>query len=249
MTSLTPLLRVQNLYKTYGDQPVLRGLSFEVKTGEVLAVIGGSGSGKTTLLRCLSLLTLPDEGQIDLNEQRFRHTNPIDQTTWRQEVGIVFQQFHLWPHKTVLENLTHAPHLLGSMQKEDVCKAAQTWLERVGLGDKAERYPTNLSGGEQQRVALARALMLRPKLLLLDEITSALDPELIGSMQQLIRELIQEAGLTCIVVTHDLNFVRNVADRVLFIHHGQILERGTPEHILDHPNEERTKHFVQSLGR
>lgn len=245
-----PLLRVQDLHVSYGEHSVLRGLSFEVKSGEVLAVIGGSGSGKTTLLRCLNLLTLPDKGQIDLGAARFQTTKETqtDQTDWHQEVGIVFQQFHLWPHKTVLENLMLAPTKLGLKSADAIEQEALIWLERVGLKDKAASYPLSLSGGQQQRVALARALILKPKLLLLDEITSALDPELVGDVKKLIRTLIQETGITCILVTHDLGFVRELADRVLFIDQGKILERGTPEQILDRPKEERTKQFVKRVN-
>jgi polar amino acid transport system ATP-binding protein len=245
-----PMLRVENIHKRFGDLEVLRGINLEVAGGEVVCVLGPSGSGKSTLLRCVNLLEPPEEGEIYV-EGRDICKGPgsaAGEAGWqldfvRQRVGIVFQQFNLFPHKTALENVTLAPQkVLGKSAQEARTKATQL-LERVGLADKLTEYPERLSGGQQQRVAIARALAMDPHVMLFDEVTSALDPELVKEVLDVMRELAAE-GMTMIVVTHELGFAREVGDKVIFMDEGKIVEQGRPADILDNPRQERTKRFL-----
>ena len=245
-----PMLRLAGIHKSFGELEVLRGIDLEIAKGEVVCVLGPSGSGKSTLLRCVNLLEPPERGEIFL-EGRDICKGPASgagEQGWkldfvRQRVGIVFQQFNLFPHKTALENVTMAPEkVLDKPAEEARTKAAQL-LERVGLGDKLEEYPERLSGGQQQRVAIARALAMDPHVMLFDEVTSALDPELVKEVLDVMRELAKE-GMTMIVVTHELGFARDVGDRVVFMDEGAIVEQGKPAEVLDNPREERTKRFL-----
>jgi polar amino acid transport system ATP-binding protein len=244
------MVSLRGVHKRFGDLEVLRGVNLEIKKGEVVCVLGPSGSGKSTLLRCVNLLEPPEEGDIHL-EQRSICRDPGSGTgeqSWeldfvRQRVGIVFQQFNLFPHKTALENVTLAQEkVLDRSGKEARTKGTEL-LERVGLGDKMNEYPERLSGGQQQRVAIARALAMDPHVMLFDEVTSALDPELVKEVLDVMRELAEE-GMTMMVVTHELGFAREVADRVIFMDGGVIVEEGPPEQVLENPREERTKQFL-----
>ena len=244
------MLRLENIHKRFGKLEVLRGIDLEVKQGEVVCVLGPSGSGKSTLLRCVNLLEPPEEGEIFI-EGRDICKGPgsaAGEAGWelnfvRQRVGIVFQQFNLFPHKTALENVTMAPEkVLGKPAEEARTKATQL-LERVGLADKLDEYPERLSGGQQQRVAIARALAMDPHVMLFDEVTSALDPELVKEVLDVMRELANE-GMTMIVVTHELGFAHEVGDRVVFLDEGRIVEEGKPADVLDSPREERTRKFL-----
>ncbi|HEX6229863.1 MAG TPA: amino acid ABC transporter ATP-binding protein [Solirubrobacterales bacterium] len=245
-----PLLRLEGVHKRFGALEVLRGIDLDVARGEVICVIGASGSGKSTLLRCINLLEPPDEGDIYLDGRSICKgaDAPSGEAGWeldfvRQRVGLVFQQFNLFPHRTALENVTMAPEkVLG--RKRDVARSkAIQLLERVGLGDKLDEYPERLSGGQQQRVAIARALAMDPHVMLFDEVTSALDPELVKEVLDVVRELAEE-GMTMIVVTHEMGFAREVGDKIVFLDEGVILEQGPPATILDSPREERTRRFL-----
>jgi polar amino acid transport system ATP-binding protein len=244
------MLSLQGVCKRFGKLEVLRGVDLEVKKGEVVCVLGPSGSGKSTLLRCVNLLEPPEEGDIHLEERSICKGpgSGTGEQSWeldfvRQRVGIVFQQFNLFPHKTALQNVTLAQEkVLGRSTSEARAKGAQL-LERVGLSDKLEEYPDRLSGGQQQRVAIARALAMDPHVMLFDEVTSALDPELVKEVLDRMRELAEE-GMTMIVVTHEIEFAREVADRVVFMDEGVIVEQGPPAQIIDSPREERTKQFL-----
>ena len=244
------MLGLHGVCKRFGKLEVLRGVDLEVKRGEVVCVLGPSGSGKSTLLRCVNLLEPPEEGDIHL-EGRSICKGPgsgSGEQSWeldfvRQRVGIVFQQFNLFPHKSALENVTLAQEkVLGRSAAEARAKGTEL-LERVGLGDKLDEYPERLSGGQQQRVAIARALAMDPHVMLFDEVTSALDPELVKEVLDAMRELAAE-GMTMIVVTHEIGFAREVADRVVFMDDGMIVEQGPPSQVLDSPREERTKQFL-----
>jgi polar amino acid transport system ATP-binding protein len=244
------MIRLEGIHKRFGELEVLRGIDLEVARGEVVCVLGPSGSGKSTLLRCVNLLEPPERGEIFI-EGRDICKGPdsaAGEAGWeldfvRQRVGIVFQQFNLFPHKSALENVTMAPErVLGKSPGEARANATRL-LERVGLGDKLDEYPERLSGGQQQRVAIARALAMDPHVMLFDEVTSALDPELVKEVLDAMRELAEE-GMTMIVVTHELGFAREVADRVVFMDEGAIVEQGPPAQVLDDPREERTKRFL-----
>ncbi len=244
------LLRLEGVHKRFGDLEVLRGIDLEVERGEVVCVIGPSGSGKSTLLRCINLLEPPEEGDIYLEGRTICKgpKAPSGEAGWeldfvRQRVGIVFQQFNLFPHRTALQNVTMAPEKVLGRSKEEARRKAADLLERVGLGDKLDQYPERLSGGQQQRVAIARALAMDPHLMLFDEVTSALDPELVKEVLDVMRELVGE-GMTMIVVTHEMGFARDVGDRVVFMDGGVIVEQGPPARVLDEPREERTKRFL-----
>jgi len=245
-----PMIRLENVHKRFGELEVLRGIDLEVKRGEVVCVLGPSGSGKSTLLRCVNLLEPPERGEIFIEGHDICKGpgSAAGEAGWelnfvRQRVGIVFQQFNLFPHKSALENVTMAPEkVLGRPAAEARAKATEL-LRRVGLGDKLEEYPERLSGGQQQRVAIARALAMDPHVMLFDEVTSALDPELVKEVLDAMRELANE-GMTMIVVTHELGFARDVADRVVFVDEGTIVEQGRPADVLDNPREERTKRFL-----
>ena len=239
-----PVLQVNNIRKGFADTDVLKGVSFSLEKGQVLAIIGSSGSGKTTLLRCLNFLETPDEGEIWVNGKQLldsKSEEAIRQN--RLHFGLVFQNFNLFPQYTVLENVTLAPMLLKKDYPIDIRKNALKLLEQVGLSHKVNSYPHQLSGGQQQRVAIARALALHPEVLCFDEPTSALDPELTGEVLRVIRGLKNEDN-TMIVVTHEMDFARNVADVVIYMADGVIEEMGTPEEVFDHPKSEKTRAFL-----
>jgi polar amino acid transport system ATP-binding protein len=239
------LLSVRGLRKTFGDQVVLDDLHLEVPEHGVVVLIGASGSGKSTLLRCVDLLETVDDGVIEL-EGRDICDPRIDADAVRARMGIVFQSFNLFPHLSVLDNLTLAPRKVHKRGREDAEARALDMLERVGLRDRARAYPDQLSGGQQQRVAIARALVNDPVLMLFDEVTSALDPELVGEVLSLIREL-KDDGMTMIVATHEMGFARQVADEVCFLEGGRVLERGSAEQVLADPVEPRTRQFLRRI--
>ena len=243
------LLTVENIKKSFGKTEVLKGISFSLNKGEVLAIIGSSGSGKTTLLRCLNFLELPDEGTITVGEQKLidgSDANTLSDEAIRQNrlhFGLVFQNFNLFPQYNVLQNVTLAPTLLKKGTAEEIDTKARSLLEKVGLSDKLDSYPYQLSGGQQQRVAIARALAMSPEVLCFDEPTSALDPELTGEVLRVIRGL-KDKDTTMIVVTHEMEFARNVADTVIYMADGVIEEMGTPEEVFNNPQSEKTKSFL-----
>jgi polar amino acid transport system ATP-binding protein len=238
-------IEIRALHKSFGELEVLRGIDFRVETGEVVCVIGRSGSGKSTLLRCINMLEEPTSGQIFVAGVEL--TDPdVDIDAVRRRIGMVFQQFNLFPHLTVTENLTIAQRRVLGRGKEEAERVAAENLERVGLAPKANAYPSQLSGGQQQRVAIARSLAMGPELMLFDEPTSALDPELVGDVLAVMRLLAQD-GMTMIVVTHEMSFAREVADRVVFIDDGVILEEGPPERVVGAPSHERTRAFLARL--
>jgi len=244
------MLKLDGVHKRFGALEVLRGIDLEVAHGEVVCVLGPSGSGKSTLLRCVNLLEPPEQGEIFLEGKDICKgpDSGTGEQSWRldfvrQRVGIVFQQFNLFPHKTALQNVTMAPErVLGRSSGEARAKATQL-LERVGLADKLNEYPERLSGGQQQRVAIARALAMDPHVMLFDEVTSALDPELVKEVLDVLRELAAE-GMTMLVVTHEMGFARDVGDKVVFMDGGVIVEQGKPAEVLDNPREERTRRFL-----
>ncbi|MFC4770378.1 amino acid ABC transporter ATP-binding protein [Enterococcus hermanniensis] len=239
------MINVKKLSKNFGENEVLKAIDLNVKDGEVVVIIGPSGSGKSTILRCLNLLEEPTSGEIFFEDQKITAPNSnIDKI--RQKMGMVFQSFNLFPHMNVLENLTITPV---KIKKEDPAVAKQkalALLDQVGLKEKAESYPSNLSGGQQQRVAIARALAMNPDVMLFDEPTSALDPEMVGEVLTVMQDLAKE-GMTMVVVTHEMGFAREVADRVIFMADGVIQEEGTPEEIFDHPQNSRTQDFLNKV--
>ena len=235
-------LVVQNLYKTFNTFEALNGVSMDADEGDVIAVIGPSGSGKSTLLRCLNMLETPTSGHIFVNGVELS-SNKTDLNKERQNIGMVFQQFNLFPHLTVKRNITLAPMDLRQLTKKEADDRAMALLNRVGLADKANSYPRQLSGGQQQRVAIARALAMEPTLILFDEPTSALDPEMINEVLHVIRDL-AHSGMTMIIVTHEMNFARETANKVIVIENGLILESGPPKQIFQNPSQERTKQFL-----
>ena len=239
---MTKKVKVTGLYKSFGDLDVLRGIDLEVNEGEVVCLIGPSGSGKSTFLRCLNRLERSTGGVIEVDGAEISDPK-IDINKVRENIGMVFQQFNLFAHKTVLQNIMFAPVELKKMTKEDAEVKARELLSRVGLSDKEDSYPHQLSGGQQQRVAIARALAMNPDIMLFDEPTSALDPEMVGEVLEVMRELARE-GMTMIVVTHEMGFARDVADRVIFMSDGYIVEQGTPEEIFKNPKAQRTKDFL-----
>jgi polar amino acid transport system ATP-binding protein len=241
------MLRLEGVKKRFGDLEVLRGVDLEVGRGEVVCVLGPSGSGKSTLLRCINLLEPPEEGHIYLEGREITHharrQQQEDIDFVRRRVGIVFQQFNLFPHKSALANVGLAQTKVLERSYDEARAKAETLLNRVGLSDKLNEYPDRLSGGQQQRVAIARALAMDPHVMLFDEVTSALDPELVKEVLDVMRELAGE-GMTMIVVTHEMGFAREVASRVVFMDEGAIVEEGDPAQVLEHPREERTKRFL-----
>ena len=239
------MIDVKNLHKAYGDHEVLKGVNEHIEKGEKVVVIGPSGSGKSTFLRCLNLLEEPTSGEIIFEGQNIT-SKQTDINLVRRRMGMVFQQFNLFPHLTVKENIKLAPVKLKIMSDEEADKRALELLARVGLPDKADSYPAQLSGGQQQRIAIARALAMNPDVMLFDEPTSALDPEMVGEVLDVMRELAGE-GMTMIVVTHEMGFAREVADRVIFMADGSIVEEGTPREIFDTPKEERTQNFLSKV--
>lgn len=239
------MITVKNLKKNFGDLTVLKGIDVTIEKGECVVVIGPSGSGKSTFLRCLNRLEEPDGGEIDIEgtDLLSPHT---DINEMRQQIGMVFQHFNLFPHKTILENVTLAPIKLKKMPQKEAEDAALDLLRRVGIEDKASVYPSTLSGGQKQRVAIARSLAMNPQVMLFDEPTSALDPEMVGEVLDVMKNLAKE-GMTMVVVTHEMGFAKEVANRVLFMADGVILEEGTPEEIFEHPQHERTKAFIKAI--
>ena len=238
-----PLLRLDSIVKSFGDNLVLDGIDLEVATGEVLVVIGPSGSGKSTLLRCINLLEPLDSGRIDFESAEIT-AKGTDVSHVRQQIGMVFQQFNLFPHLTVLDNLTLAARRIRRLGRTEAEARAQILLAQVGLEEKAHQHPHQLSGGQQQRVAIARALMMAPHVMLFDEVTSALDPELVGEVLVVMRDLARD-GMTMLVVTHEMQFAREVGDRLIFMDEGKIVEQGAPTDVLDEPQEERTRQFLR----
>lgn len=241
------ILKVRGLKKSFGNLEVLKGIDFDVMPQELVFIIGPSGSGKSTLLRCFNLLETPTEGSIIVDDvdMQSESTN-INQM--RRSIGMVFQQFNLYPHLTVLGNITLALRKVSRKNRRLADEIAIKMLEQVGLLDKVDHFPSELSGGQQQRVAIARAMALQPKIMLFDEPTSALDPELVGSVLQVIKKL-REQGMTMVVVSHEMRFARDAADRIVFIDEGKIIEEGTPENIFENPTHSRTKAFVSEITR
>lgn len=239
------MIKVSNLKKSYGDKLVLKEVNTEIQDGSVVVVIGPSGSGKSTFLRCLNRLEEVDSGKIFYDDIELT-SKTVDIDKMRQHIGMVFQHFNLFPHKTILDNITLAPVSLNLMSKEDAEKKGMELLKRMGLEDKATVYPSSLSGGQKQRVAIARALAMEPKVMLFDEATSALDPEMVGEVLNVMKDLAKE-GMTMIVVTHEMGFAKEVADRVLFMEEGIIYEDGTPEEIFNNPKEKRTQEFLSKV--
>ncbi|WP_338785302.1 amino acid ABC transporter ATP-binding protein [Streptomyces sp. DG1A-41] len=243
--SETPVLRMESVRKSFGGSIVLRDIDLEVAPHTVTALIGASGSGKSTLLRCANLLEEIDDGAIWLDGEEI--TDPrVDQDTVRRRIGVVFQAYNLFPHLTVLENITLAPRRVHGVPRAEAGARARELLERLGLGDKAGEYPDRLSGGQQQRAAIVRALAVRPRLLLLDEITAALDPELVDEVLTVVRGL-KDEGMTMVLATHEMGFAREVADQVCFLEGGVVLERGTAEQVFGEPRQERTRRFLRRI--
>lgn len=243
---MAAILEIKNLTKSFDENEVLKGISDEVHSGEVVCVIGPSGSGKSTYLRCMNLLEKPTSGSIIFKDDDITQYSEKELNKIREEMGMVFQSFNLFPHKTVMENLILAPMEAKSESKEEARERGHRLLEQVGLSDKADAYPSSLSGGQQQRVAIARALMMEPDVMLFDEPTSALDPEMVGEVLAVMQGLAQ-SGMTMVVVTHEMGFAREVADRVLFMDGGYIVEQGTPDQIFNDPQNERTKEFLEKI--
>lgn len=237
------MIKIENLHKDFGDLKVLRGVNLTIAEGEVVVILGASGGGKSTLLRCINRLEEPTSGTITIDGTVVTESN-IDEV--RREVNMVFQHFNLFPHMTVLENLTLAPIKVRGIAKKEAEETAKKFLQRVGLLEKANQYPDQLSGGQKQRVAIARGLCMNPKVILFDEPTSALDPEMVQEVLDIIQELAGE-GMTLVLVTHEMGFARVAADRVIFMADGNILEQGTPEEVFDHPKEEKTKQFLSKI--
>lgn len=243
--STDALITVKDLVKSYGQLHALNGVSTEIKKGEVVVIIGPSGSGKSTFLRSLNLLEVPSSGQIIFEGADI--TDPkVDINKHRQKMGMVFQQFNLFPHLTILKNMTLAPMKLLKKSKAEAEAKAMELLKRVGLEDRANAYPSQLSGGQKQRIAIVRALCMEPDVILFDEPTSALDPEMVGEVLAVMKQLARE-GMTMVVVTHEIGFAREVADRVIFMEGGYIVEEGTPEEVILNPSEERTKDFLSKV--
>ncbi|MGM0522494.1 MAG: amino acid ABC transporter ATP-binding protein [Bacillota bacterium] len=239
------MINVEHLYKSFGKNEVLKDISIDIKQGEVVSVIGPSGSGKSTFLRCINLLETPTEGKIsvagvDLTDKKTNVTKA------REKIGMVFQHFHLFPHLTVLENLTYAPLKVKRISKAEAEEKGLALLERVGLSDKQDAYPSSLSGGQKQRVAIARALAMEPDLMLFDEPTSALDPEMVKEVLDVMKDL-AESGMTMLVVTHEMGFAREVADRVIFLDQGLLIEEGEPHDFFNNPKSERAKDFLDKI--
>ena len=239
------MIKVENLHKSFGELEVLKGVSEHIKKGEVVSVIGASGSGKSTFLRCLNMLEEPEEGSIifegvDITKEKVN----IDQH--RQKMGMIFQHFNVFPHMTVIENITMAPMLIKKKSKEEAEEQAMKLLEMVGLAEKRNEYPRRLSGGQKQRLAIVRALAMEPDVMLFDEPTSALDPEMVGEVLQVIKNLVR-TGMTAVIVTHEMGFAKEVSDRVLFMDGGVIAESGTPDQIFGNPQNPRTKEFLSKV--
>lgn len=241
------VIRLEGANKFFDSLHALKEINLTVRSGEKLVIIGPSGSGKSTLIRCMNLLEIPTSGRVIVDNIDITAPHaPLTQV--RQSVAMVFQQFNLYPHKTVLENLTLAPIIIKKTPRDQAIKSGLEYLERVGLTDKANAYPSQLSGGQQQRVAIARALNMQPKIILFDEPTSALDPEMITEVLDVMVDLAHE-GITMVVVTHEMGFARKVADRIIFMDEGNIVEQGTPQHFFENPQHDRTKLFLNKILR
>ena len=237
------MISIKDLKKRFGDNEVLKDIDIEIQDGEVVSLIGSSGSGKSTLLRCINLLETPTSGEIYIDGANILDKS-VDLNKLRQNVGMVFQQFNLFPNRSVIENIKLAPKKIRKMSDEKATKMAMKLLRDVGLADKADAMPKQLSGGQKQRVAIARALAMEPKIMLFDEPTSALDPEMIGEVLDVISKVAKK-GITMIIVTHEMKFARDISDRILFLDKGRIIENGTPEEVMDHPKTERVKRFFE----
>ncbi|WP_066314363.1 amino acid ABC transporter ATP-binding protein [Bacillus sp. FJAT-29814] len=243
------MISIKGLHKQFGQLEVLKGIDLQVDKGKVVVVIGPSGSGKTTMLRCLNVLETPTSGVISIEGQSLDFSKAVSKkniASFRRLTGMVFQNYNLFPHKTALENVMEGPIIVKGESKEAARKKASGLLEKVGLGDKMDYYPAQLSGGQQQRVGIARALAMEPEVMLFDEPTSALDPELVGEVLKVMKDLAQE-GMTMIVVTHEMRFARDVADEVIFMDGGVVVERNKPEEIFTNPKEERTRKFLNMI--
>ena len=239
------MINVRNLYKSFGKNEVLKDINETIKKGEVVVIIGPSGSGKSTFLRCLNLLEEPTSGVINFEGEDIKDKN-VDINKIREKMGMVFQQFNLFPHKTVMENLTIGPTKIKNISNGDAVKKGSELLEKVGLLDKKNVYPNSLSGGQKQRIAIARALAMEPDVMLFDEPTSALDPEMVGEVLNVMKSLAKD-GMTMVVVTHEMGFAKEVGDRILFMDEGRIIEEGTPEEIFQNPKNSRTKDFLSKV--
>ncbi|MFT5708017.1 MAG: ABC-type histidine transport system ATPase subunit [Oceanospirillaceae bacterium] len=249
-------INVSNIHKTFGDLEVLKGISLQAKEGEVISIIGSSGSGKSTFLRCINMLENPTQGEIEISGEalKLKRNKEGDLGTAdskqlekvRQRLGFVFQNFNLWPHMTVLENIIEGPVLVLKKSKTEAIEYAEQLMAKVGLSDKRDVYPSMLSGGQQQRVSIARALAMDPEVMLFDEPTSALDPELVGEVLKVMRELAAE-GRTMLIVTHEMKFAREVSSKVMFLHQGKVEEFGTPEQVFENPKSARCKEFISSV--
>ncbi|MBR2067368.1 MAG: amino acid ABC transporter ATP-binding protein [Solobacterium sp.] len=240
-----PLIETKNLKKNFNDLEVLKGISETIYKGEVVSIIGPSGGGKSTFLRCLNLLEEPTSGEV-IFEGNVLDAKSTDLDVHRQKIGMVFQQFNVFPHLTVLDNITLAPMLEKKVAEADAKAKAMELLKQVGLEDKANEYPRKLSGGQKQRLAIVRAMAMEPDVMLFDEPTSALDPEMVKGVLEVIKQL-AETGMTCVIVTHEMNFAREISDRILFIDEGIIAEEGTPEEFFSNPKNERTKEFLSQV--
>lgn len=238
------IINIKNLHKAFGSVEVLKGIDLSIEEKEVVVIIGPSGSGKSTLLRCMNYLEVPTSGEITVNGMKLDKHADINKI--RENIGMVFQRFNLFPHMTVLENITLAPMKVLGINKDEAVKTALDLLKRVGLQEKAKAYPTQLSGGQQQRVAIARALAMNPKVMLFDEPTSALDPEMVTEVLDVMKRLATQ-GMTMVVVTHEMGFAKEVGDRVLFVDEGKIIEQGSPKDIFENPKQERTKLFLSKI--
>jgi len=239
------MIQIKDLYKNFGELEVLRGIDDQVEKGEVVVIIGPSGSGKSTYLRCINKMEELTKGEIIINGKNI-YDKDVNINEIRQKVGMVFQHFNLFPHMTILENITLAPIKIKKLSKEEAEKKAYILLERVGLVDKANEYPSKLSGGQKQRIAIARALAMEPQVMLFDEPTSALDPEMVKEVLEVIKDLVKD-GMTMLVVTHEMGFAKEVGTRLLFMDQGKILEQGNPKEVFENPKEERTKVFFSKV--
>ena len=245
MSNKEVLLELKDLHKSFGNLEVIKGIDLEIDKGDILAIIGPSGSGKSTVLRCMNLLEEPTSGQIIFEgKDILKNLRTIDKT--REKIGMVFQNFNLFPNKTILDNITLAPMKVKGKTREEAEKKAKELLERVGLLDKVDAYPVQLSGGQQQRIAIARALAMEPDMMLFDEPTSALDPEMVKEVLDVIKELAHE-GMTMAIVTHEMGFAKEVADRVIFVDGGKIVEDGSPEEVFNRPKSDRAKDFFDKI--
>jgi len=255
MSNAKVALELRDLHKSYGSLEVLKGISFQAHEGDVISILGSSGSGKSTMLRCINLLERPKSGQILIGNEELAlkpgkdgaldAANRKQLEQMRSRIGFVFQNFNLWPHKTILQNIIEAPTQVLGQSKEQAVARAQELLKKVGLFDKQNAYPGNLSGGQQQRIAIARALAMDPEVLLFDEPTSALDPELVNEVLAVMRELAEE-GRTMLIVTHEMRFARDVSSQVMFLHQGRIEEMGSPQQVFENPQSQRVRDFMSS---